>query len=257
MWLLLAGTWLLIIGLMLLVWGIYLCIGNTSIVDVFWSIAIASAALCYSGIGEHAQGVIWIQAVLVLWALRLSGFLFVTRIVRRKVDNRYEELASGWQMKKHLGFLLNFQFQGLLAMVIACPFLFIAKLDHVVTISDFSKIGLGIIMVAILLETLADIQLLRFARKKTAGVCAVGLWRYSRHPNYFFDWVVWLGFATLATQAKWGWFSYVSPLLLLFLMCGITIPLTEKQSLKSRGQPYADYQAATSMFFPKWRKAKR
>ena len=247
-------TWLIIFGLMTVVWLLYLCLDNTSIVDVFWSIAIATASMSYYTLSD-AQSSAWgMVALLIIWALRLSLFLFFTRIVRRHQDKRYAELAAGWQMKKQLGFFLNFQFQGLLAMIIATPFLSIADITPSAAMSHFSLGIMAMIGASIVCETLADLQLLRFKKKHKGHVCDIGLWRYSRHPNYFFDWLTWLGFAVLASQVDFGWMSYLSPMLLLFLMRCITIPMTEKQSLASRGQDYANYQARTSIFLPKWRK---
>ena len=81
--------------------------------------------------------------------------------------------------------------------------------------------------------------------------CRAGLWRYSRHPNYFFEWVLWCGMATLALGTPLGWLAYLSPALILYFILKITgIPPTEAQSLKSRGDDYRRYQQETSAFFP-------
>ena len=102
-------------------------------------------------------------------------------------------------------------------------------------------------------ESLADRQLATFKRDpaKVGRVCDVGLWRYSRHPNYFFEWLVWVAYALFALPAAWGWLSVLSPLLILCLLLRVTgIPLNEAQAVRSKGDAYRRYQAATSAFIP-------
>jgi steroid 5-alpha reductase family enzyme len=102
-------------------------------------------------------------------------------------------------------------------------------------------------------EAVADQQLHNF-KKNTANkgkTCQVGLWKYSRHPNYFFDWLVWIGFATFAVTSPWGFVGILSPALILCFLLGLTgIPATEAQALRSRGEEYRDYQRRTSAFVP-------
>lgn len=246
------------LALITLVWFLYLKTQNTSIIDVFWSIAITVSALCYSGgIKFSHPSVLLIQCLLIIWAVRLSIYLFFTRILPKHNDSRYEQLAAGWKMKKNISFLLNFQFQGLLAMVIATPFLFITQ--HISQLNLYCLLIMAGIMLAIILESIADFQLFFFKKKNkfndNEAVCNIGLWQYSRHPNYFFDWLSWLGFAMLAVQAPYGWVVLLSPGLLLFLMLGITIPITEQQSLQSRGEAFQHYQKTTRVFFPWLKKA--
>jgi steroid 5-alpha reductase family enzyme len=79
----------------------------------------------------------------------------------------------------------------------------------------------------------------------------VGLWRYSRHPNYFFEWLVWVGFFVFALGSPMGWLAIVSPMIMFYLLMYVSgVPMAEEQSLKSRGDEYRKYQAATSVFFP-------
>ena len=82
-------------------------------------------------------------------------------------------------------------------------------------------------------------------------VCSVGLWRYSRHPNYFFEWLIWVSFFFFALPAPWGWTTILCPALMLFFLLRVTgIPYTEEQSLRSRGLAYRQYQRSTSAFVP-------
>jgi steroid 5-alpha reductase family enzyme len=112
-----------------------------------------------------------------------------------------------------------------------------------------------IVLVGIIGETVADLQLYRFKKLQRGAVCSLGLWHYSRHPNYFFDWLTWLGFTLFAFQSPRGYLGAVSLLVLYVLFTQITGPLTERGSVTSKGQKYRDYQKQTSMFFP-WFKRK-
>jgi steroid 5-alpha reductase family enzyme len=82
-------------------------------------------------------------------------------------------------------------------------------------------------------------------------VCDVGLWRYTRHPNYFFEWLIWVGFFLVGSAAAWGWTGIIAPAVILYLLLNVTgVPPTEAQSLRSRGDAYRRYQATTNAFFP-------
>ena len=84
----------------------------------------------------------------------------------------------------------------------------------------------------------------------------MGLWRYSRHPNYFFEWLVWVAYCVFAWPSPWGWATIYCPLLMLFFLFRVTgIPMTEEQALRSRGDDYRDYQRTTSAFVPWFPKA--
>ena len=102
-------------------------------------------------------------------------------------------------------------------------------------------------------ETIADRQLVTF--KKDPGsrgkTCRAGLWHYSRHPNYFFEWILWCGFGVLGLAGPWGWAGLAAPALMLYTIVFVTgIPPTEAQALVSRGEDYRAYQRTTSPFVP-------
>ena len=82
-------------------------------------------------------------------------------------------------------------------------------------------------------------------------VCEAGLWHYSRHPNYFFEWLIWVAYFVFALASPWGWAAVIGPASILFLLLRVTgIPLTEEQSLRSKGDAYRRYQQTTSAFVP-------
>jgi steroid 5-alpha reductase family enzyme len=114
-------------------------------------------------------------------------------------------------------------------------------------------LGTVLFAVGLSLNVLSDRQLAQWrANPDNAGkTCRAGLWRYSRHPNYFFEWLLWVGWAVIATAAPWGWLGWMTPVLLLVLLFTITgIPPTEEQALRGRGEDYRRYQQETSVFVP-------
>jgi steroid 5-alpha reductase family enzyme len=113
-------------------------------------------------------------------------------------------------------------------------------------------------LVAVAGEAIADAQLASFKRNPgdEGRVCDTGLWRYSRHPNYFFEWLVWVAYFVFALASPWGWIAAIGPASILFLLLRITgIPLTEQQAVRSKGDAYRRYQQTTSAFVPWRRKA--
>ncbi|MCL1124470.1 DUF1295 domain-containing protein [Shewanella surugensis] len=251
-------SWLLVAGLMFLAWCIGLLSRNPSVIDVFWPIAILFASLMLSG--GIATGVVsrLLQLLLLIWAVRLAGYLLFKRVLHRHVDKRYIYLSDAWSGSNQFGFFINFQLQGVLAVVIAMPFLFI---DHHLSLNVLNGLAIIIIIIGIMAESVADTQLIN-AKDQAITVCNTGLWQYSRHPNYFFECLIWLGFGLAGWSASlpsslrdesilhFSWLSLLSPVLLLFIILKITIPLTEKLSIQAKGAAYRQYQQHTSMFIP-------
>jgi steroid 5-alpha reductase family enzyme len=124
--------------------------------------------------------------------------------------------------------------------------------------SSYEVFGLLIWMGGVAGETIADYQLASFKRNPlyagSGQVFDQGLWRYSRHPNYFFEWIVWIGYSVMAISAPFGWLGIISPILILFLLLKVSgVPLTEAHALEAHGEAYRDYQSKTSPFFPWFR----
>ncbi len=240
--------------LMLVLWGIHLRIGNAGIVDIGWAYGLGLLAILYGALGSGPSIPRWtITAMAVTWSARLGTHLF-RRVVGKPEEGRYKQLRQQWRTGAAWKFLLFFEAQALLDVLLSIPFLLVcAGSTSVRTGLGAAQItGILIWLVAILGESIADAQLARF--KCHAGpkdVCREGLWNYSRHPNYFFEWLVWIGWALFAQSAHLGWLAWSSPLLMLFFLLRVTgIPATEAQSLRSKGQVYADYQKTTSPFIP-------
>jgi steroid 5-alpha reductase family enzyme len=132
---------------------------------------------------------------------------------------------------------------------------FVAAHHPSVSLRIQDYVAVAILLAAIIGEGVADEQLRQF-RKNDANhglVCDVGFWKWSRHPNYFFEWFGWLAYPVIAISPDytWGWFALAAPALMYWILVhGTGIPPLEAQMLRSRGERYRDYQARTSMFFP-------
>lgn len=234
---------------MCFVWMIYRLLKNPSVVDASWSMGLMLSGLIYLGSMPITPRTTVIGGLLILWALRLAGYLWYTRIYQGHIDKRYTELSNNWKINQSLGFFLNFQLQGLLIFSISLIFYWISHSNNdSLTLMD--GIAIGMVIVGVIGETVADLQLYQFKKRYKGGVCNIGLWNYSRHPNYFFDWLTWLGFTVFAFQSDKGYLGILSLLVLYLIFTQITGPLTERGSVQSRGQKYLDYQKQTSMFFP-------
>lgn len=234
-------------------WGLYRILKNPSVVDVSWSLGLMVSGLIYLSLMPLDFRTLIIGSLLILWALRLAFYLWYTRIRKGHIDKRYIELSANWKISSSLGFFMNFQLQGLLILIISSVFFLISK-SVKTDISMIDILAFCIIAVGILGETVADLQLQRFKIQHKGDVCQMGLWNYSRHPNYFFDWLSWTGFALIAIQSNIGYLSFISPLMLYVIFTRMTGPLTERGSIQSRGQKYIVYQKQTSMFFPWFKK---
>ncbi len=244
---LILTSWLAIIILMTITWVIYLKVKNPGIIDVAWSIAIMAGGAIYLISQTIGLTQLFFLTLLAIWGFRLAGHLFFNRVLPGHIDKRYFEIAENWKISKAVGFFVNYQFQGILALGIATPFIFIGQITSFDLMQVISSI---ILAVGIAGESIADKQLLSFRNSNPGKVCNTGLWKYSRHPNYFFEWLCWVGFAISCFGISWGWVGLIAPALLLYIMIGLTIPITESSSLRSRGKTFTKYQEKTSMFVP-------
>lgn len=238
--------------LMLALWALHLRWRNAAVVDVGWTVAIGLQALVAGvmGTGDPVRRAI-VATVGVLWSARLALHL-ARRVAAEPEDPRYAELRARWGGDTRVKFLAFFLFQGALATVLAGPF-FVAAADPSPALHPLLVAGVLLALLAVVGEGTADAQLRRFkADARNRGqVCRAGLWGWSRHPNYFFDWLVWCAFVLLALGSPWGWITVVSPLLMLHFLLRVTgIPATEAHALRSRGEAYARYQREVSAFVP-------
>lgn len=240
--------------LMLVVWVISLRIRNAGIVDIAWALGFAPLAILYraSGDGEPIRQNL-ITLMVVIWSIRLGVHLW-KRVMGHhpEEDGRYRELRAAVAGRENLFFFWFFQAQALLLAALSIPCL-LSNFDTRIRLGLTDWLGFTLWAVALGGEALADRQLGAFkADPSNRGkVCTTGLWHYSRHPNYFFEWLVWVAFFLFALPAPWGWTTILAPALMLFFLLRVTgIPYTEQQSLRSKGDAYRTYQRTTNAFIP-------
>ena len=235
--------------------------GNSGWVDTIWTFAIglvgAGAAL-WPVAGSPPNARQWLVAGLVaLWSVRLGTHIAV-RTAGITDDPRYAAFAREWGVdspRRMFVFLQN-QALGSIPLVFA---IFVAARFPVEALRPQDYLGVLILLVGIAGEALADAQLKKFRGDPASKgrVCDVGLWRWSRHPNYFFQWFGWLAYPVIAIPVAdplfypWGWASLLAPVFMYWILVHVTgIPPLEQQMLRSRGERYREYQSRTSMFFP-------
>ena len=236
--------------IMLAAWVCYLYSNNPGVIDLFWAPTLLAMAILQTFMSPKLNfSMVFMMILCGVWALRLSGFLFVTRVIKGYKEKRYRQLSHKWKNEKR-GFLINFLFQGVLIFIISIPF-YLAVIQPS-NWGLFKTIVALFILLAIFFQTQADWTLYQFAKvpKNKLSVCNQGWWYYSRHPNYFFEICIWLGFALLAFYNGWSILSLLSPLTVIWITYFITGPITEERSILKRGDEFKQYQAETSYMIP-------
>ncbi len=234
-------------------WAWAVRIDNYSVVDAVWAFGIGATACFWLATGPGDTTVRLAAAALVaFWSLRLGGYLH-RRIhrMRPREDARYAKLREIWKGREKRAFLGFFQMQAVSVLLLALPFLAIARNDGGWGVIE--SLGILVVVTGLAGETVADRQMAAFKRTNSdpEAVCRAGLWRYSRHPNYFFESVVWWGFYLTACGSPWGWATIHAPLAITWLLLRVTgIPPTEAAAVARKGDAYRDYQATTSAFIP-------
>lgn len=256
--LILLGAAVILLAMFLITWWLSVRLDNYSFVDVTWSLSFVPVAVWYALAGEGwSTRRIAIAVLVSAWSLRLGIYLW-RRVASHhpKEDVRYAVLRKKWAANPPKAFLWFFLAQGVLVWLLMLPVRLIANRPEE-AFSVLEGIGLAVWAIALIGEGIADAQLARFKRTNTnaKAICEVGLWHYSRHPNYFFQSLLWWGLFLMALPAPWGWTAIVAPLAMLHFLLNVTgIPLTEKLSVEKRGDVYREYQRTTSAFVPWFRK---
>lgn len=244
--------WLAAASLMAFLWLVQLRTGDAGIVDVAWAAGVGLLAAAYAALSPGLPARQWmVLAVVTVWAIRLAGYVLM-RVLTLPEDGRYTALKQQWGPQAAGKMFRFYQLQALGVVLFALPILVALRNPQSLGPLDWMGLALGLLSIAG--ESLADWQLSRFrSRLENRGqVCDRGLWRYSRHPNYFFEWLHWWAYVCFALSFwPWGIATLLGPLTMWYLITRVTgIPPTEAQSLKSRGEAYRRYQQTTSPFFP-------
>jgi len=249
------GAQLLTVGLlaaamMALGWRWQRAKSNAGIVDVLWAAGVGGSAVLLAITGSSTVATRLALALFGgLWGGRLAIHLW-RRVRGEPEDGRYRTLRAYWQGSQWK-FFAFFQFQAFLIVLFALPFVAVAR--NAATSSVWLSAAVGIWLISVVGESIADAQLARFrADAANAGrTCRSGLWRYSRHPNYFFEWLHWFTYVCLAVGSPLVWLALSGPVVMYVFLRWISgVPFTEAQALRNRGDDYRDYQRSTSMLIP-------
>jgi steroid 5-alpha reductase family enzyme len=248
-----ALGWMLTAAVMTAAWWWHLRLRNAGVVDVAWTVNVVLVALLAAVLGPGYAPRRWLAASLfAIWGVRLARYLLRDRVIGRPEDRRYADLRARRSPAAALAFFPFFQAQALLAVFFAIPAL-VPAFNAAPRLSWIEFAATALWCGGLAGEAAADRQLERFkTRPASRGrTCRDGLWRYSRHPNYFFEWVIWMAYAMFALASPWGVVALACPAVMLYLLFRVTgIPATEAQAIRSRGGDYRRYQATTSAFFP-------
>lgn len=246
-------------AMMAAAWAVQKRTGQSGWADVFWSFAIGIGGVIVAalpqGAAPAARGGL-VTLMVACWALRL-GFHILSRTIAAKAeDPRYADLRKEWGDSFQLKIFLFLQLQALCGLgLVVTVYAAAHRPGPAPSIADI--VGVVILIASVLGEGIADHQLRSFAADKAnhGKVCDVGLWRWSRHPNYFFEWLAWISYVVIAVDLSggwWqGWLSLIGPAMMYGLLVHASgIPPLEAHMLRSRGDAFRDYMKRTSAFFP-------
>jgi len=239
-------------AVMVLAWLRQRQTANAGIVDLIWSASLGLLALFYAfGTDGWQPRRIFVAILAGLWSGRLAWHL-AQRVSSEPEDGRYAQLRESWGERFQAWMFWFFQAQAGLAVLLSlCFFLLMTADQPGWRVHDLAAAALWV--VSIVGESIADRQLAawRSDPANRGRTCRAGLWAYSRHPNYFFEWLHWLVYPLIGIGLPWGWTLWFAPALMLLLILKVTgIPPTEERALRSRGDDYRAYQRTTNAFFP-------
>jgi len=243
------SCWAILAVVLALLWARQLKTRNATSVDVAWSAGLVFLASVYPWFveGDLTRRVL-VGVLGSAWALRLAWYLITDRVLKAtEEDGRYRAMRDALGTKANTFLFFFYQGQAAVAVLFSLPMLAAMRGGP---LGAWDVVGMLVWVCAVVGETLADRQLAGFRRDpgNRGEVCRVGLWRYSRHPNYFFEWVHWWAYVAIGRAAPLTWIGPIAMLLFLFRLTGI--PYTEQQAVRSRGDRYREYQRTTSAFIP-------
>ncbi len=247
-----------VFSMMCILWLIYRATNKPMIVDAGWGYGLALIGIFYAfnGDGDTTRRLI-IGVMTGIAGIRLGTYLLTTRIIGKHHDARYDMLEQEWKKNIPFRYFLFYQYQAIAIVLITVQFIVIAD-NPSPELSMLEYAGIGLWLISVIGQSVSDAQLNAFKNDPSnkGKVCQVGLWNYSRHPNYFFEWLIWLAYLSFALASDGGWIAIPAPAIMLYLLLRVTgIPLTEENAVKSKGDLYREYQRTTSAFIP-WVKKK-
>jgi cyclopropane-fatty-acyl-phospholipid synthase len=229
---------------------------NAGIVDVIWAFGLMLAGPWYAFTGHAPLFLkIALAALTFTWFARLGSYLTL-RVFRTDEDSRYRSMRLAMQPYASVGFLVFFLIQAGFIWLFSLPFWAVAQNQQ----PDLYWVIAAMLLASISFrgESRADQQLAEFKRKpENHGLsCREGLWKYSRHPNYFFEWLHWFAYPMMGWGGEYQYYLCLAPLVMFCFLSFLTgIPFAEQQALLHRGEDYRRYQLTTNRFFPWWPKS--
>ena len=248
------NAWLLsllvVLSISVVTWLVSLVRKDVSIVDSLWSLMILASLLAYLAFsGESGPRTLLLVGLLGIWAIRLSLYITV-RNHGQGEDRRYQAIRANNQPNFQIKSLfIIFLFQGLLAWVICLPV--VAAVSGETPPGPLDYLGLALWLTGMIFEVVGDFQLWRFLKSERGEneVMDKGLWRYTRHPNYFGEAVLWWGFFAFALSAG-AWWTIISPVLMTFLLLRVSGVAMLEKDISGRRPAYREYSSRTNAFFP-------
>jgi len=247
-------AWVVCAVLQSILWVVAQRTKNAGIVDVGWAQSFTAIVLLY-GLQSDIARASWLPlaTLVIAWSTRLTCYLISRGAATGKEEGRYKDLRRRWGLQAKRKFFVFFQAQAALAAILSVAF--VVPFVMLPANAALRAIGFSIGAIGVIGETIADGQLAAWkANPANAGkVCDRGLWSWSRHPNYFFEWCVWIGFAVycLAFPLPYALLGLLGQGIIIASIFGVTgIPPTEAQAIRSKGDAYRDYQRRVSRFIP-------
>jgi steroid 5-alpha reductase family enzyme len=242
-------------------WAIQRRTGNSGWIDATWTFGVGAMSVLLAVIAAGSNDApIWRRVVVAslaaLWSLRLGGHI-ARRTLKAGDDPRYRKLIEEWGEAAPRRLFQFLQAQALVGAVLAVS-VALAAYGPSAQLRVQDLVGVALFVIAVVGEAAADAQLARFqADPANRGkICDVGMWGRSRHPNYFFEWLIWVAVAVIAADATragaFGWLALLAPAIMyLTLRYASGVPPLEARMLRSRGEAFRAYQARTPIFFPR------
>lgn len=237
------------------IWAVSVRIKDASLIDPFWSISfliIAGSTVIQTGFSS-AKGLM--LAAVTLWALRLFSHLMRRFLAHEEEDPRYQAFRQKYGPERYwwVSFFQVFCLQGALALLVSAPLQLAGSAPLPDPIGLWDILGASVFVIGTATEAIADRQLAAYRADTSpdkARVLDTGLWRYSRHPNYFGNALLWWGLGLMALDQPWGWVALLGPALMSYLLVKVSgVAMLDAQLSKTR-PGYKEYMARTRGFVP-------
>ncbi len=248
----LLASALLLTGCMVALWLVSLWLRDASVADPFWGLGFALVGVMGLVLSEPAARALLAAGLAAVWGLRLTAHLAVRWSRAPEEDRRYQAMRAAWGARFPVVSLFTvFLLQGALLWTVSLPLQAAIAQGGAGALGLLDLAGAALFLTGLLFEAVADAQLTRFLRdrKGRGEVMQSGLWRYTRHPNYFGDALVWWGIGLLGTAAGEPW-TLLGPTLMTFLLVRVSGVALLERDIAQRRPGYAAYAARTSAFVP-------